>query len=654
MDLRAYRQLQDSGWVREQRDAIERGSEPACPVAGCDGRLAPYGLDAAFEGVTAGVSPPGGVRCLACGATSRPVALWPRRVSTVGQAATTASINRGTDPRRLFSLLQGEPDWIVMKALEKDRTRRYETAADFAADVQRCLNDQQVLACPPSTWYRVRKIARRNKGPLLAASFVLLALVGGIVGTTWGLIRANHARVEADHEARQKDEALDAKEAALALAQRSERVATDKLWLSLYNQARARRFSRQSGQRLDSLEALTKAARLRPDDSLRDEAIAAMTLPDVRPGPTWGGLPVGCRLWAIDADYQRYACVDSVGVVRIRGLPDDREIQEIDIGPAKQIALLLSPDGQYVGRLEGDNTLKVWRIADKKAVLAGAPSQTDGWAFSPDGRQLAVARQDAITCFDLVTGRELNRWRLPDNAYHLAFHADNRRLAMGFRGQRPTSVYDAADGSLVTDLPAGSARQQYVAWHPDGERLAVGSSDGRIQIFDVAAKRKLATLEGHVQLIKRLSFHPDGDLLVSNSDDGTERLWEPSTARTLMQLTPNWGTGFSRDGRWLGAGERSGRQRLMEVVPPRVYRTLVSHLGVGQGEYNNESAVSPDGRMLALSMSDRLRLFRLSDGRQLADLPPGRPVFLSDGGGLLVVGSLSAEPLSGLPRAGRP
>ena len=76
-----------------------------------------------------------------------------------------------------------------MKALEKDRNRRYETANGFAADIERYLHDEPVQACPPSAAYRLRKFVRRNKGPVLAAALVLLTLVGGIVGTTFGLVR---------------------------------------------------------------------------------------------------------------------------------------------------------------------------------------------------------------------------------------------------------------------------------------------------------------------------------------------------------------------------------------------------------------------------------------------------------------------------------
>ena len=86
------------------------------------------------------------------------------RLSTMlaGELTTTAK-QRGAEVPKLISLLRGDLDWIVMRALEKDRTRRYDTASGFAADVRHYLDDEPVQACPPSTWYRFRKFARRNK-----------------------------------------------------------------------------------------------------------------------------------------------------------------------------------------------------------------------------------------------------------------------------------------------------------------------------------------------------------------------------------------------------------------------------------------------------------------------------------------------------------
>src|SRR5439155_6152626 len=105
--------------------------------------------------------------------------------------------NRGTEPAKLTRLVRGELDWIVMKALEKDRSRRYETANGFAMDLQRFLADEPVQACPPSVGYRLRKLVRRNKGTVIAAALVMLALVGGIIGTTLGMWRATQAEADA-------------------------------------------------------------------------------------------------------------------------------------------------------------------------------------------------------------------------------------------------------------------------------------------------------------------------------------------------------------------------------------------------------------------------------------------------------------------------
>jgi serine/threonine-protein kinase len=105
-------------------------------------------------------------------------------MSTLDQAATTASEKRQSDPRKLSRLFRGELDWIMMKALEKDRNRRYETASAFAADVERYLKDEAVQACPPSMEYRLRKFVRRNKTGVAVAGLMLffIALLGGGAG----------------------------------------------------------------------------------------------------------------------------------------------------------------------------------------------------------------------------------------------------------------------------------------------------------------------------------------------------------------------------------------------------------------------------------------------------------------------------------------
>lgn len=115
------------------------------------------------------------------------------RISTADALPNIAS-NRNIDPAKLTRLLRGELDWVVMKCLEKDRARRYDTASGLARDLQRYLADEAVEARPPTRSYRFRKFVKRNKGQVLAVTFVFLALLLGLIGTTWQAIVADQAR----------------------------------------------------------------------------------------------------------------------------------------------------------------------------------------------------------------------------------------------------------------------------------------------------------------------------------------------------------------------------------------------------------------------------------------------------------------------------
>jgi eukaryotic-like serine/threonine-protein kinase len=125
------------------------------------------------------------------------------RLSTMMAAdLTTIAAHRQAAPPRLVHLIRGDLDWIVMKCLEKDRTRRYETATGLASDIQRHLNSEPVLAGPPGAGYKLRKFVRRHRVGVMAGSFVLLALLAGIVGTTWGLMDALRQKKEAERQGR--------------------------------------------------------------------------------------------------------------------------------------------------------------------------------------------------------------------------------------------------------------------------------------------------------------------------------------------------------------------------------------------------------------------------------------------------------------------
>jgi hypothetical protein len=137
-----------------------------------------------------------------------------QRISMSGDRLATISAERSTDPAQLLRLMHGELDWIVMRCLEKDRTRRYEAASSLARDIQHYLADEPAEACPPSAGYRLRKFARKHKRLLAtAAAFAALLLLLGVAASTWQAVRATQAEAAAlAHERQATAHAAQARE----------------------------------------------------------------------------------------------------------------------------------------------------------------------------------------------------------------------------------------------------------------------------------------------------------------------------------------------------------------------------------------------------------------------------------------------------------
>src|SRR5262245_35058623 len=143
------------------------------------------------------------------------------RLSESKDSLPSISAHRLTEPARLTKLVRGELDWIVMKALEKDRNRRYETANGFALDVQRYLADDPVQACPPSVAYRFRKFARRNKVVLTTAAIVAVVLITAAGVSAWQAVRATAAERDALDQKGKAERAAEAEREAAQSARDS-------------------------------------------------------------------------------------------------------------------------------------------------------------------------------------------------------------------------------------------------------------------------------------------------------------------------------------------------------------------------------------------------------------------------------------------------
>jgi serine/threonine protein kinase/WD40 repeat protein len=539
-----------------------------------------------------------------------------KRLTTLCQKATV-STPRQSSPKQIRRFIRGELDWIVMKALEKDRARRYATASAFEADVQHYLRDEPVSACPPSAWYWFGKLARRNKGSLVAAGLVSLALVVGTAVSVWQAVRATlamnseqQALLDLAEEQKATQRELGRAQLAestatreLERAQKAEEKATRELFDSLVAQARANRLSRRSGQRFVTLEILARATTMArqlqlPEErffGLRNEAIAAMALPDVRVAKTWAAQSGG---WAVfDPKHQRYARGDLNGTVFLRRAGDDAEICRLEGYSPGSLSYLFSPNTEYLAIADPIlRCLHVWQLTGNAPTqILNKPTLGSCPQFSPDCRAIVAQMPDGtFSLFNLSTQDEVLHLPAKAPGCEIAFSPDGAHLAL--TGPGGTQVHEVESGKLLwQNQQAGQATPR---WHPDNKTLAVYSGDS-IFLWDLHGGKLVGKLDGLTGGGITFDFNPAGTLLLSRGWSGIVRLWDMRAYRQIFSVQANFHLPrFSPDGRFIASVEDGDHLGIWEVAAGDEYRSLTANPIYGKRPFTG-LALNFDGRLVA-------------------------------------------------------
>ncbi len=530
------------------------------------------------------------------------------RLRTLGERFSEVAKHRHTEPAALSRLVRGDLDWIVMKCLEKDRTRRYETANGLARDIQRYLSNEPVTAAAPSPLYRANKFVRRHRAALAAASALVLLLAAGAVVSAWQALRATRAE-RAQRQLRER-------------AEEAEKDAKEKLWASYLAQAHAYRWSGQPGRRFDGLKAVSKAAALRTSPELRDEAVACMALPDILLDKLWGGSPPGTTMLAFDEDMKHYARSNTNGDITVRSVTDDQEFLRLD-GPGTNCwSLRFSPNGQYLAARYDSGHVEVWKLDRGERVLEGPFGAV---AFSSDSERIAIAEGAVLHLYGLVskTEHQFNVGRQID----LAFDPKGLRVAVcSDKSDLGVRLLDVDTGNVLVTLPHPSSVNT-IAWHSSGRLLASACKDSRVYVWDLTSPlRPVAILEGHRAEPISLAFSHSASLLASISWDQTVRLWDPLGGR---QLVTDFGAPvigfpqllFSKDDNWLSFAIKGREAGLWKTAVGQECRCLYS--GSGSDKTPWSLSFDPQGRVLASGHDDGMRLWDTVTGRELAFLPIG-------------------------------
>jgi WD40 repeat protein/serine/threonine protein kinase len=510
------------------------------------------------------------------------------RLVSIGNTQVAVSTNRQTDPRKLCRSLRGELDWITMKALEKDRRRRYETAGAFAQDIERFRAHRPVTAGPPSAWYRCHKLARRHRLALAMASIALLssAIIAGM--WTWSvrrLDRANRAIELSRNEVKRQ-----------AMEARHHLYAAD---------IRQAYQLMQIGQSPKALELLQRQLPAPGEDDIREFTwYYLMRLADSSQR-TLGGFNGAVYHVEFSPHGDLLAAASKDGSVLVWDTTTWRLVRTIVASQTEVNVAAFSPDGKTLATLDDDGYLKLWEIDDGHCRLERQAHKGTAVIahFTHGGKTLVTGgRADGfVKLWDRHSGALLDSFQaMSPNLESAVLSPEGSILATA--GSEQTRLWDLSHRTNIASLPSKGA--QGVAFSHDGKLLATAHEEGRtVRLWDATTGKCRRVLAEHAQGVFAVAFSRDDRMVISAGDDAAIRFWNTATGNPVGTLLGHrdriWCVSLSPDGSTLATASSDGTVKLWDARPP-TYDQPVWQGSLGD---RGQVAFTPDGRMLIVAMA---------------------------------------------------
>jgi WD40 repeat protein/serine/threonine protein kinase len=525
------------------------------------------------------------------------------RLTQMGGSLGGVAQSRSVTPRRLGEIVRGDLDWVTMKALHKDRARRYETPLALAEDLGRYLRRLPVTAGPASATYRTLKFVQRHRYSVAAMAGVAVSMVAGLILATAGFLQARReeqrARIaETVAESQRRIAVLETERARqneshaqqisyasdMALASHSLAASNPGRALELLRRHSAGPSRDLRGWEWRYLWSQCQSAELLQLGQLPNSALSGDVSRD-------GTLALGADLdgtlavWDVHSrksllmltNMQSSAAFTPSGDSVVLGDGSLIEIQSGRItghlpGTSASKRLTFSADGRYLAALNGSEVL-VWdfpsmNLLGRHEGFSCPSMHVGGLAWAPNSAWLAIGLENGqIKVIDPRTGVISRSWQgHEDRITALQVSRDGKRLvsAAGFT-EHVIKLWDLTSGRLEAALDGHHAWISSLAFSPDGSLLASASADQTVALWNMSSHQLASVLRGHLHEVWNVSFFPDNKTLLTTGKEGSLKLWRvpvpaaadhtPSEPPEVVSFTPDYREllGLAQDGsigRW--------------------------------------------------------------------------------------------------------
>ena len=507
------------------------------------------------------------------------------RLSHMGEQAVQIATNRRTEPGTLSHRLHKELEWIPMKAMRKERERRYQSISELADDIQNYLNNDPLIAGPESTFYHMTKFVRRNKVYVVTSSIVILT-----VFLAMAVITKFYLDTRKLAEARRRElyckniSLIDGiyKNQQLSGANRLLKLCPDDL--KGWEWDRLQHILDESEFTINSHAGVIDRLAKQPDGKhiwscSRDKTIRCW---DLDTGQEIHRLFDPCTPMTICISHSGFqlATGDQVGNIT---LWDTNSGKQILAWPGHKGCIeTLSFDCNDSRLLsEAEDQILIWDVESGRQLMdlrcRGTYGQNATW--SSDGSMIAAIQLDKVTIYDAQNGSEIVQFGIHDpECGNIQFSHDNSLIVVC--GKR-IWFYDAKTGALQGALPGSKAHINSMDLSPDDRYLVTGDEQGFIKVWDLSDLREVVTLHGHFREVLSVTFDTDGRRIMSSGNDAI-KVWDPEIDRKYLDLLGHQSVcfiAFSPDSQRLVSASEDRTLKVWDLVSGSEVLTLCGHRG---------------------------------------------------------------------------